>query len=726
MFKNKDVLKSLAIAALFWIGVLAILKSSQIELLTPATWIAIPIALGLIYVLVRCRLYFINLEKDKIDQNWLSRLNNDSISESMAALSQTKPIEPMADQIDVNLIIQSLPPELCFNPIEYCKNNLAGAHLQLFEEVLATMTHPNNQCGAYFERDNLPELIEQQIAKLQKQLLVANGAHRPTLKLEIDRLMKQQFRRNHDNRSLLQHSILVLACAIYIKTLGGDPLTKSSFTRRRIEFTNDDFDNTDPLILICAFAHDIGKITASKTSSMSLEDHARQGQQIVAHLPSYLDSAISLEDRFVLDNVLRHYHTPDSACVGHRIDLSQKTHLYSLSNRMHRALEIVIAADTLAGSIESAASTLRSAHKGQKPFAVKPIEEQEWLTLIGDSTLTNPQSFTPQMTTDLGELAQEVVSAFHEIICEPDSLINPKSRDLENGLGFFQIDIETLSPLLFIKADTMIGLIKAKLGELPNNAFEFVLMSLAENAAISHPFASNVTQYKNTWAWFVDLYPHDLIVRKNAEKLLVLNGEYLRTNPAPVAQIGPMFMVRLDLAPEQYDLRFKGYGQKPWAQYGLIVKGLGSGTTSAWDKFSTELIADRGRIINGESIAKKTDAQIEELTPKPIPEPKAKKKPAAKESAPITEVISIEDFFTEPEPKPTSKVTPEIDKSSQKIGDIMRALIVSGALGKGASSDLLAISKAGLLIADLTKLNENDRRHYGFEIHGDQIRVLRR
>ena len=723
MFKNKDVLKSLAIAALFWIGVLAILKSSQIELLNPATWVALPLALGLIYALVRYRLHFINLEKDQIDQRWLSRLNNDSISESMAALSVTKPIEPMVEHMDANLIIESLPPELIFNPIKYCKNNLTESHLQLFDEVLATMMHPANQCGAYFERDNLPELIEQQIDKLQKQLLVANSAHRPTLKLEIDRLMKQQFRRNHDNRSLLQHSLLVLACAIYIKTLGGDPLKKPSFTRRRIEFTSDDFDSTDPLILICAFAHDIGKITASKTSSMSLESHARQGQQIVAHLPSYLSPCISLEDRFILDNVLGHYHTPDSACVGHRIDLSQKTHLYSLSNRMHRVLEIVIAADTLAGSLESASSTLRSSHQGDKPFVVTPIEETDWLKLIGDTALTNPQSFTPQMTTDLGELAQEVVSAFHEIICEPDSLINPKSPDLENGLGFFQIDIETLSPLLFIKADTMIGLIKAKLGELPNNAFEFVLMSLAENAAISHPFASSVTQYKNTWAWFVELYPHDLMVRKNADKLLVLNGEYLKTNPAPVAQIGPMFMVRLDLAPEQYDLRFKGYGQKPWAQYGLIVKGLGSGTTSAWDKFNAELLADRERIMNGESIAQKTDAKIEELAPKPAPKPKAKQNPAEKES-PVVEIISLEDFFSEPKAAPA--VTSKTKGSSQEIGQIVRSLIASGALGKGASADLLAINKAGLFMADLAKLSENDRRHYGFEIHGDQIRVLRR
>lgn len=706
--KNKEIIRAFAYTSIFSGVVLLIYQAGKVNPLNPMGWIGLPIAATLCYGLLRLKIRQANIQKDRIDKNWLSNLDTPLIYESMAALRKLPPIEPISETLDLESILKSTPPEASFNAIQYGLGTLHGQYLELFTQIVKTMTHPENQVSAYFEsREN---------ARLVDIDLKLENAQDEYKKLLLEQRQKEiDTARNHDERSLLEHSLLVATCALYIAQTCKDPFQEASFLRKKIEFIPDEFLRNDPLILICAFAHDLGKITAFKTYTRSLNDHDIKGQQITSRLPAYLESGeLSRDDRFILDNVLGHYHAPSKITVGHRMDSAMKTHAFSLSNRMHRILEIVISADTMAGALEAKAPQLRKDNK------LNPLTDAEWLALVSSAATASPVATSDSSTE---EFEQQIVDAFHDIATSNDSIFNAADPYDKAALGFTQTDIEFGKSLIFIKADKVIGLIEQSVGEVIHaDKVNYVTSVLSKNSAIHNPLlvsgAVTNRNFGGTWAWFVRFYPRDTLVLNNGG-FNSLRGDYLKTQQDRKDVEGPYYCVDLEGANEAYEMRFKGVGSNEWHQYAMIVDGMGRGVSCAWGDGKKPLLQDRERLINGEAIQGKSDPAEDELTKPAIPVEIATK---------ILDrlIENIEDFASTP---PSAMETQAGDTQGKTLSPakrkLLKELVASGEVGRGHKADVSALQFNGIKLAELLALSDIEQKSLGISIASGEIRFSR-
>jgi hypothetical protein len=620
----------------------------------------------------------------------------------MATLKELPLREPMCTVFDFEAITLATPPECSFNAIEYGLTSLHGQYSSLFSQIVKTLTHPENRVNAYFE-----SIVNSRLVEIDTQLENAQGDYRESL-LEA-REKEVGSTRNHDERTLLQHSLLVASCAMYIAQFGSDPLQSAIFLRKKIEFVPDEFLREDPLILICALAHDIGKISAYKTYYRSLEDHDIKGHQIVSRLPAYMQTGeLSKEDRFILDNVLAHYHAPQKVTVGHRIDSAVKTHSYSLSNRMHRILEITIAADQMAGLIEARAPLLRSQN------LLNPLSDEEWSALAGGASLFNVPTTTSNPLSS--EFEQQIVEAFHESVASETTLFNPADPLDSTALGFTQSDIEFTKNLIFIKVDVVIRLIEQALGDIPHdNKVKFVTEILSKNLAIHNPLTFNGSTSKGnfggTLAWFVRLYPRDEIILTK-DGFNSLRGSYLQSQQARSDKEGPYYCIDLANAPALYENKFKGIGRHAWDHYAMIVDGLGQGIVCAWGSGKGQLIKDRKVIMEGGHVTGMTDSAEDELN-------RVATHLAVKE----IEIDVESDFLIQPPLAVEINTLPlilSLDKSR-----LVKSLISTGKVGKGAKSDALALREHGINIEELLALSSDEQQSLGMSVVNNEIRFLR-
>lgn len=706
--KNKEIIRAFSYTSIFSAVVLLIYQAGKVNPLNPMGWIGLPIAATLCYGLLRLKIHHANIQKDRIDKNWLSNLDTPLIYESMAALKKLPPMEPISETLDLESVLKSTPPEAGFNAVQYGLGTLHGQYLDLFRQMVKTMVHPENQVSAYFEsREN---------ARLVDIDLKLENAQDEYKKLLLEQRQKEiDTSRNHDERSLLEHSLLVATCALYIAQTCKDPLQEASFLRKKIEFIPDEFLRNDPLILICAFAHDLGKITAFKTYTRSLADHDIKGQKITSRLPAYLASGeLSRDDRFILDNVLGHYHAPSKITVGHRMDSAMKTHAFSLSNRMHRILEIIIAADTMAGALEAKAPQLRRDDK------LKPLTDAEWEALVSSAATTGPVATSDSSTE---EFEQQIVDAFRDIATSNDSIFNPADPYDKTALGFTQTDIEFGKNLVFVKASQVIDLIEQVVGEVIHaDKVNYVTAVLSKNSAIHNPLlvsgAVTNRNYGGTWAWFLRFYPRDALVL-NSGGFNSLRGDYLKTQQDRKDVEGPYYCVDLEGANEAYEMRFKGVGADEWHQYAMIVDSMGRGKACAWGDGKKSLLEDRERLINGEAIQGKSDPAHDELTKTTITvEPRTKLLDQA--------IEDVEDFTTILPSAMETKADETRGKTlSPAKRKLLKELVASGEVGRGHKADVSALQFNGIPLAELLALSATEQKSLGVSFTDGEIRFSR-
>ena len=590
------------------------------------------------------------------------------------------PMYPIAEEINLDFLNASMPPESvalddpepALSLLAPIRKQMHGDYLALFDEILGTLAHPDNQCPAYFEsvRDEqiknarydgkalewcdkiADHLKESPMGEAIIQWREMNGLTVPYLEKTVawtrQEIRKDLVLRNHDYRSLLTHSLLVMQAAQKSVEFDRDPLFWGSFKRRYINTVKDNYIKDDPLILICALAHDIGKISAYRSATRDLSDHDRLGQQIVCRLPAFFNSTnLSQEDRFILDNVLAKYHAPTKVTVDLRVNAGQNLVSHSRSNRMHRILEILIKADGVAGMIEGRAAELRRTDK-----VPSLLSDKQWEETLGaredEQAKQDEREATPILPGD-------IATFFKELITDPNTLINADPKDMESSFGFVQADLEFGRKFLYLRVDVVLGYLKDKIGYLPENAVEFVSEALASEGLIHNPFDSALKRTK-FWTWFVQLYYRDTFIRKRNDGIEEIRYENLKDYEGgdESAKLGPLFMVDLEQANEACDTKVKAY-PKPWRLYGVLVDSGGQGFTSPWKNGAEKLIEER--VAAKKRIAEGGDT---DFVVKTAEEVKTPAKPAASSSE--NKVKS---------PKPSKRKTLSADNEIEALDDFL-------------------------------------------------------
>lgn len=671
MKKNKELIRSLVIASIFWAIFFYIFSIGDIAIFSLAQWQWLFVGFAVIAASLHFKLIGVNLERDLSDISWLSRLRTKDLSENMSALRDLSQIHPIAKDVDYESLYPVLPPELICYPlipgdhlIGPIRKTLHGDYLALFDEVLGVLIHEANQCPAYFQSASEVRAEKDELDKTAHHLLINyNEEYAQTLmgdvvtQWRLRNLTKDQVEakklevkasymlRNHDGRSLLTHSLLVMAVAQNIVKYDKDPLHWGSFTRRYIRCKFDNYIKDDPLIIICALAHDLGKITAFNSATRDLSRHDKQGQQIVSRLPSYFKSTyLSQEDRFILDNVLGKYHSPSLVTVDLRPDARKNLIAYSRSNRMHRILEILIKADSLAGLIEGRAAEARRNKK-----LPQYISDAGWESMITNTAI---QKEIEEAQVKEPPTPEEVVDAFAEIISDPNTLINPLPKQTEKSFGFYQIDIESSRKFLYLRVDFIVQAIREKLGWLPDNANDFITEILVKEGVAINPFTKQIKNAK-CCTWFAQLYFRGTFIKTNKEGFEYINASEIREYNGDKTQdnlLGPLYMVDVDDCSDAVDKKLKSL-KDHWYLYGLLVDGSGNGAVSPWKQGSGNLLKSRElakqKAANGDD---SKDWQPQTSLPsannqKPSPAPKnrryaAKKSPKHSENT----IVGADDF----------------------------------------------------------------------------------
>lgn len=167
------------------------------------------------------------------------------------------------------------------------------------------------------------------------------------------------FEGGHGGRTLLEHSILVAYMAELKAVAFSYTGLKSKNGTKVMGLSNPEykFDANDPMSVIVAMAHDIGKIEAYRyengnnlTGKVVGSDHIHDstGAQMLARMDEIWD--LPENDRQVLLMSVAHYHHPRML----PLDASYK----AIDDRTHAVMELLIKADEAAGSIENGAEAL--------------------------------------------------------------------------------------------------------------------------------------------------------------------------------------------------------------------------------------------------------------------------------------------------------------------------------------------------------------------------------
>jgi hypothetical protein len=252
---------------------------------------------------------------------------------------------------------------------------------------------------------------------------------------------------------------------------------------------------------------------------------------------------------------------------------------------MHRILEILIKADSLAGMIEGNASKDRA--EGYLP---SPFTNDVWLKKLSTNDyLAGGIEREPHSKIERGEIS----SAFLEILTDKTSIIDSTTGLADETYGFVQYDVESNKKVLFLRVDKVLGYLTNKLGELPKDPEEYVTGILASDHLIHNPLSVK-EGFNNWWNWRLNAYFKSKILIKNSDGLDVLCGKFLGE---PNAEVKPLYFY-IDLARiadicDVSRLPFKHHEKF----YYLIAGSAGQGFTSPWVTYSAQLVEARRVIL---------------------------------------------------------------------------------------------------------------------------------
>lgn len=595
MYEKKQLVKSTLIVIGFWSIFFSIFEIGKYGIHEFAPTLIAMLGCG---VAVWFAIILANEERNFSDRkNWIN--TSKFLKQSMRMLGDRKPIVNFGVW-NKSLYESHKPDEVSWNVLDKVRTDVKGVYRELFDEILSVFAG-NQTVPAFIIPSDRETEFKKQSQYINYEISIeqenGNDAVVKVLQEKLSALHQNTF--EHDGRSLIKHSLLVLACAQKIVQYGEDPLKWPSFRRWALPFTQDAY-SVDPLIYICAFAHDIGKITAYSSQSKSIVDHDRMGAAIVASLTTYLENnKLTNRDRLILDVVLGNYHSP------YRVNIHKSgDSIRVLDNRIHRALEIVILADKMAGKIE------QKAYADTQSAVITELEWQELvIKQIGDVRASDTKTLSDKEKIALSE---RVIGAF------VSHLETVKFNEPEQADAIMQMDYEIGFPVCLVRTNQMISEIEKSAGEVIFDAYPqkemFYTELLAREGKIIHPYG--VPNFKTTWAWKFDVYERESFINEDSGDIAW--GNMKNIEPTKV-QDGAFWMVD----PESF-----GFGLKLVKEennfYYLLNGGIGNGNSSAWVQTRKQI--DQSRLLKqGENPLASAQTNGVNVVPAQTKEPSAER-----------------------------------------------------------------------------------------------------
>ena len=222
-------------------------------------------------------------------------------------------------------------------------------------------------------------------------------------------------RTGHGGRNLFEHSLVVVEQIVVLaRTFQFDGgRSKDGRLVAPILDPQFQFDPDDPLIVLLAFAHDLGKLECYRRDATTgrieelHRDHDRIGRLMLARMPELW--ALENPDRQVLLYAVGYYHRPQ--------DMPKY-----VDDRARALMELLIVADNAAGKYESAhpvwARAPAAALGAPSVAAAEPQPDREQASTTGPPT---PRT-TENSQTELDSWETTLVKAFLSIIALPKAI----------------------------------------------------------------------------------------------------------------------------------------------------------------------------------------------------------------------------------------------------------------------------------------------------------------